>query len=146
MTSLPCPSTPALGRDILPLAQNPEIHSPDPEISEIRSGFELKFFSFFFSWKMCLSLHLFWLHHRKIRTLSGCPRISGHAVIFELLRWTGKRSPAATNELRSTLSIKVVSSVPFPPLPVAADPGRFFHMHPLLSLNDILHLADTVWA
>ena len=37
----------------------PENHSPDPEVSEIRPGFELKCFSFFFSLGSCVSLHLF---------------------------------------------------------------------------------------
>ena len=52
----------------------------------------------------------------------------------------GKRSLAATNELVSTLSTKVVSPAPIPPRPVAADPSC-----PALS-RDVLHLARTVWA
>ena len=34
---------------------NPEIYSPDPELSEIRPGFELKSFSIFIPGKLCLS-------------------------------------------------------------------------------------------
>ena len=33
----------------------PELQSPDPEISEIKPGFELKSFSIFFPGKLCLS-------------------------------------------------------------------------------------------
>ena len=32
----------------------PEIDSPNPEVSEIKPGFDIEFFSFFFSVKLCL--------------------------------------------------------------------------------------------
>ena len=72
----------------------------------------------------------------------------GQAVIFELLRWTSERSHAATNELGSTRSTKVVSSVHNPTLPVAADARKFSstYIHSSACERHILHLAHTVWA
>ena len=102
------------------------------KFSESRSGFELSLFSFLFLGCCVSPLYLF--IHRNIRTLwwwrGGRRRgrrevrvVPGHAVIFELLRWTGKRSPLHHTNYGSTLTIQVVSSVPILQLIVAADSG-----------------------
>ena len=73
------------------------------------------------------------------RTFQLCAdvRVSpGHAVIFELLGWTSKRSPASQNETR--LSI--------PPLCGSRYKLMFFQLHPLQLLREILHPACAVWA
>ena len=44
-----------------------EVHSPNSSISQIRPGFELKFFSFLVLGR-CVSLYLFWLLHPSIGT------------------------------------------------------------------------------
>ena len=96
-----------------------EDHSPDPEIFEERQGYKLKCSASMF-WKVVLNL---------FRTLELCGVVQvspGHAVQKELLRWTSKRTPAATSNVGTTLTIKAVSAVPRPPQPGAADPGCRF--------------------
>ena len=87
----------------------PVIHSPDPEISEIRPGFELKCFCFLFRGS-CVSSLLYWLLHKNIGTFCGCTRC--------LTVGMGSRC----NKLGSITSITVVPSVPSPPLPCASTP------------------------
>ena len=74
-----------------------------------------------------------------VEVLVGDPR---HAVLKELLRWKSRRSPTAANELGSTPSIKGVTSVCIPPLPVAAGFLPFSSTPALM--KDIPHLAFSV--
>ena len=112
----------------------PQIHSPDPNISEIKPGLELKFFSFPYSEKLCLSACF--VPSTRTVDVRVSPR---HEAIFELLRWTGTRSPV-TNELGSTtypclhyLWQHIQADV----LPYASTP---------VLEREILHLACKVWA
>ena len=126
---------------------NPEIYSPDPELSEIRPGFELKSFSIFFPGKLCLS-SLVWLLHRNIRTLCGCPGITRMCSTVRSV-WHGQ---ANGNALRQNKSA--------PPLQL-----RWYHQYPLLQYlrqqiqagflpqastaalaKDFPTLAHTVWS
>ena len=101
----------------------PVIQWPNPEVSEIKESFELKFLGVLFLGSyVCLSL-------------STC---SGSST-----RTIGTLSPAAPHELGSTISNKVVSSVPTLPgsmceliFPCASTPA--LERYPF-------HLGSTLW-
>ena len=95
----------------------------------------------------CVSLHLFWLLHKNIRTFCGCPGISRIRstertveMDTQVLTCCGKRTR------RSTPSIKAVSSAPIRHhqkqqiragfLPCASTPAL---------ANNVLRLTNTVW-
>ena len=70
-------------------------------------------------------------------------------MILELLRWTGKRSPAARTELGCTLSIKVVVSSVIISNHCSATCGSrfglsFFHLHPRQLLRDVSFITRTL--
>ena len=73
----------------------PNIHSPKPDISETRKRFGFLFL------RSCVSLSpLVLTPSPEHQNFVGAQDMH---VIFELLRWTGKRSPAATNGLEAPL-------------------------------------------
>ena len=105
----------------------PEIHSPDPNVSEIRRSFDFKLCSFPFLGNG-ISNQSFWLLHQNIRTLCGVPRISRTCRTC----WA------------STLSIKGVSSLPTLPLPERYPASQAYCVGLEWCHNSLLRACD--WA
>ena len=114
----------------------PEIYSSDPDVSEIRPSFELKFFSY-----------LFWTVHKNITTLCGCLGIFRPCSIFS----TAGMDKASGHPLQQTNSAPLFQSrwchhysvrhhlrqqIQADGLPFASTPALG---------SDILLLARTLW-
>ena len=99
--------------------------------------FELNFSAFFLG--CCVLLHLFLLLHWTFELCVDVQVFPGHAVIFELVRGTSKRPPAAPKEVGSTLSIKVVSSAPT----ACGSKCKHisFHVHPLQLMREVSFIS-----
>ena len=105
----------------------PESHSPNPEVSEIRPSFEIKFLGFFLFWEV---VSLSTCSNPLTRTLELC--VDGHAKVHPL------HQSNSAPPFRSKLCHQYTS------LHHCGRRSRLilFHLHPLQRF----HLAFSVWA